>query len=342
MRALKTLLIIILALVGLIVVLGLIGPGKSVVERSTVIAASPDVIYPMISNLKASQDWTPWKDMDKDQLVTYEGTDGTVGSKMTWQGDTVGKGSQEITALRTNEHVGSELKFIEPWEAVSQVDLDMAEVDGGTEVKWTMTQENGFMGRVMGVFMDMDKMVGPDFERGLANLKTLAEEKAAASGPAEYRGFTINTVERPEMVYIGMRKLIGWDQMKGHFESTFPAAFGAAAAAGMEFTGSPSGLYFSWDEENKQTDLMAAVPVKGDANSTLPGMETHVVPGGKALHIAYMGAYEGSGEAHMAMDDMMKERGIEFGSVAIEEYVTDPTTEPDTSKWLTNIYYMVQ
>ena len=126
MRALKTILIILLAVAALIVVLGLIGPKTTVVERSTVIAAPVESVYPHISSLKESFKWSPWIDADKDQKTTFSGTDGTVGSIQEWVGDTVGTGSQEIIELESNKHVGSTLKFIEPFESQAKVDLDLA------------------------------------------------------------------------------------------------------------------------------------------------------------------------------------------------------------------------
>ena len=84
------------------------------------------------------------------------------------------------------------------------------------------------------------------------------------------------------------------------------------------------------------------IPVKGDAKTKVKGYETFVVPAGKMLHIAYMGGYNGIGQAHMAIDDYMNEKGFMQLTPIAEEYVTDPSKERDSSKWLTNIYYPVK
>ena len=346
MRAIKTIFIILGAIVGLLIILGLIGPKTSVVERSTSINAPAEVIYPMVASLKTMHEWSPWKDMEKDQEVQFTGEDGAVGSVQTWAGDTVGSGSMEVIELEANKHVGTDLRFIKPWEAQSKVDLDLeADGDAATKVTWKMTQENGFMGRIMSVFMNMDKMVGPDFEKGLAKLKTMAEAKEgelAELRKKTFNGYVIETVDRPEMVYVGKRKVVKWKDMQGYFGSTFGAAFPAVSKAGLEMSGAPSGLYYTWDEENKQADLMAGIPVAGGADTKVAGMQTAVVPAGKALFIPYTGGYHGSGKAHEAMDQMMKANGLEFRDVVIEEYVTDPMKEPDSTRWLTNIFYMIK
>ena len=107
----------------------------------------------------------------------------------------------------------------------------------------------------------------------------------------------------------------------------------------LPLAGAPSGLYYNWDMQKNLADMAAGIPVEGEAD--IEGYDM-VRIGGKALKIEYFGSNAGSGEAHYAMDDYIKENGLELNKVVIEEYITDPTTEPDTSKWLTNIYYMVQ
>ncbi|MDQ3101939.1 MAG: GyrI-like domain-containing protein, partial [Bacteroidota bacterium] len=255
-------------------------------------------------------------------------------------------GSQEIKAMEQDSKVTTELKFLEPWEATSTVDLELTPEGNGTRVDWIMTQENNGMGRLMAVFMDMDKMVGPDFERGLQSLKTMTEERQLAAVEVleakTHRGYVIETVERPTTTYIGKRAKVKFADMAKFFGTNFPAAFTAAGAASAPPAGYPSSIFFEWDEKNMTADVMAAVPVKAEENVVVKGFETYTIPAGKMLHLPYYGAYEKSQEAHYAMDDMIKANQLTHYGNVIEEYVTDPMTEPDTSKWLTNIYYMIR
>lgn len=346
MRALKTILIILLAVAALIVVLGLIGPKTTVVERSTIIAAPVESVYPHISSLKESWKWSPWKDADKDQKTTFSGTDGAVGSIQEWVGDTVGTGSQELTELEPNKHVGSSLKFIEPFESQAKVDLDLTPDGEGSKLTWKMTSQNNFIGRVMNVFMDMDKMVGPEFEKGLMNLKTMteAEQKAKTAELAAktFRGYVIETIDRPEMSYVGKRSVTKFDDMARFLGTTFGAVGAALGKAQVPMAGSPSALYFSYDEDGKKSDMMPAFPVKAGSGLALPGYTVYSTPASKALHIPYLGAYDKSADAHFAMDEMIKAKGLTQHGPVIEEYITDPMAEPDTTKWLTNIYYLVK
>lgn len=346
MRALKTILIILAALLGLLVILGLVGPASYRVERSTVIAAPPEVVYGYVSRLSSMKEWGPWQEMDKDQVQSIEGTDGTVGAVWKWEGDTVGIGMQTLTALEPNKSVRAELKFLEPMESVSTATYDLEAMGDSTMLTWGMEGENGFMGKIMGVFMDMDKMIGPDFEKGLATLKGLAEEQAASLQAGSLAntvgGYLIETVDRPETVFVGKRATVKFDAMTEFYGKTYAAAGPAIGKAGLEMAGYPCGVFFHWDEKNGQADMMAAMPVKAANGLKVAGMDVHVVPASKMLHVAYYGPYDGSAKAHYAIDEHIKAQGLTHYGNVIEEYVTDPMAEPDTSKWLTNIYYMIK
>ncbi len=103
----------------------------------------------------------------------------------------------------------------------------------------------------------------------------------------------------------------------------------------------PAGLYYEWDVEKMTADLAAAVAFTGDIK-TPAGMEVINLPAGKSLTIDYMGGYNGIGSAHEAMDAYMKENKLEQLTPVIEEYVTDPASEPDSTKWLTKVVYFVK
>ncbi len=347
MRALKTILIIVFAVLIILVILGLTGPGAYSVERSTTMAASPAVVYEYVSKLGHMKEWGPWQEMDKDQVQTIEGTDGTVGAVWSWKGDTVGTGSQRIVAMEPNKKVTCELHFIEPFESKSMVDYELEPSGDSTRMVWRMSGENNFMGRIMGVFMDMDEMIGPDFERGLVKLKTVVEashaEAMAAEAAQTVDGYRIETIDNGEQVYIGTRnKKLKWSAMQPFFGAQFGASAAAVAAAKLELAGAPSAVYWEWNEQEQTADLMAAMPVNGDAETEVKGFTTHVIPAGRMLKVAYYGDYDGSMKAHMALDKYIKDKGLTHYGNVIEEYVTDPMAEPDTTKWLTNIYYQVK
>ncbi|HRH70887.1 MAG TPA: SRPBCC family protein [Flavobacteriales bacterium] len=345
MRVLKTILIILLALVAIIAVLGFIGPDTYRYERSVTVNAPARLIYDNVRKFQKMNEWGPWKASDHDMVNTLTGVDGEIGSVWTWSGDTVGVGRQELVALVPDSSTRAKLTFTVPvigdMESLSTFDL-VPEGDG-TKVTWGMEGETGFWGKVMGKFGDSDAEIGPMFEQGLAGLKAMSEAEAAAAKEAMTGGFVIETIERPETIYIGKRnKKVKWRDMGAFFASSFPAAGKAAGEARLEMVGAPSGVYFEWNEKDQTADLLAGMPVKAASDLKVPGMETVVVPASKVLHIPYYGAYEKVGAAHEAMDAYIKANNLTHYANVIEEYVTDPMTEKDTTKWLTNVYYLVK
>jgi uncharacterized protein YndB with AHSA1/START domain len=163
-------------------------PADFAVTRSSTIAAPAEVVYAQVIDFHEWAEWSPWDKMDPAMKREYSGAPTGVGARYMWKGnpDNVGTGSMTITDLKPAEAVGIDLEFNEPFAAKNRTLFAFAPEAGGTKVTWTMTGRNDFMGKAFSLVMDMDKMVGADFEKGLATLKTRSEAraKAAAEKPA--------------------------------------------------------------------------------------------------------------------------------------------------------------
>jgi effector-binding domain-containing protein len=339
MKIVKILLGLVLALVALFLIIGLFAPKDIHVERSITINAPGELIMEHLKSWQKADAWSPWNEDDPNMVKTYEGEDGTVGSVSAWSGNKdVGKGSQKIVAITENQ-VDYELTIIEPWESVSTGSF-ITEPDGdGTKVSWSFDARYEYPMNAMNVFMSMDKMLGPYFEKGLIMLKEITE-KEFSSGV--YNGYTVEEIERPASSYITFTDTINIKEIGAFFGQHFPGMYASSVRSGIQPAGQPCGLYHHWNEQSGTTILSAGMPVASIPSKPLKGYESVVLPAGKALKIAYYGAYEKVGGAHMAMDSYMRHRNLTQVNPVIEEYMTDPTTEPDTSKWLTNVYYMIK
>lgn len=346
MRALKILLIIGVSVLALLVILFLMGPAVTTVERTVAMLAPDSVIYPRIASLRAMHEWSPWAEMDRDQHTEFHGADGTIGSKQTWAGDTVGTGSMEVTELVPFRHVGLGLRFIEPFASQSKVDLDLETAGDTTHVTQRMTTENGFLSRIMCLFMDMDAMIGPMFERGLNNLRERAEADHAATradiAARTINGHLIHIVERPAQVYVGRRgKRVKWTDLDRFHRESLAAAAAALEAGGMT-PGVPAGVYFLWNEQDRSADMLAGFAVDARPEVSVPGMDVVVVPASQMLHVVFTGDHAASGEAHVALDQYIADNQLTHYGNVVEEYVVSPVHEPDTAKWVTHIYYQVR
>lgn len=199
---LKKILAAVAALVLALAVVVSMQPSEYTVERSQVLPASPDVVYAVVSDFNRFESWSPWAARDPNMKVTVEGEAGVAGAKYHWAGnDEVGEGEMIITKAEPGKTVQMDLHFMKPFESNSTTAYNLEASGEGTKMVWTMTGQNDFMGKAFGMMMDMDAMIGADFEAGLGKLsgvvsaevkkiaeakaKAAAEAAAAAAAPAE-------------------------------------------------------------------------------------------------------------------------------------------------------------
>ena len=181
-RALAIAAAVIVVLVGGVLVAASLQPDALVVSRSTTIQAPPEAIYPLIADFKRWRAWSPYEDKDPGMRRSFAGAESGVGAAYAWEGDgEVGAGRMEIVEAAPPGRVTLQLDFSRPFEAHNSVDFTLAPKPGGTEAAWTMRGPMPFLSKVMCLFIDMDQMIGADFEKGLANLKAVAEKQARSS-----------------------------------------------------------------------------------------------------------------------------------------------------------------
>ncbi|HEX5356190.1 MAG TPA: SRPBCC family protein [Aquabacterium sp.] len=152
-------------------------PDEFRVERKLRIAASSDKLWPLIGELRAFNRWNPYERKDPAIKGRYSGAATGPGSRYEWESDKVGVGSLEITGQQPGQAVQMRLDFVKPFEAHNQAEFRLVpQGDGSTDVIWSMQGPANLISKVMGVFINMDKMVGRDFEDGLVNLQHIAKE----------------------------------------------------------------------------------------------------------------------------------------------------------------------
>ena len=156
------------------------------VQRSTTIAAPPERVYGHLIDFSQWADWSPWESMDPSMSKTYSGAESGVGSRYEWSGNRkVGQGTMEITDAKEHSGIEIALEFLKPFKASNTTTFSLESTSGGTSVTWSMMGKKTLMTRIIGIFRSMDAMVGPDFERGLAELKRVSEASYPAAAPVE-------------------------------------------------------------------------------------------------------------------------------------------------------------
>jgi hypothetical protein len=172
----KIILIALPALIVVFLIIAALQPADYKVVRSTAIAAPPDAVFAHINDLHKFQNWSPWAKVDANCQYTYEGPPTGAGSAFSWKGNSaVGAGKMTITESRADQVVRARLDFYKPFEGVGEAEYALTPTTGNTTVTWTMIGKKNFMTKAIGLFVSMDKMLGPQFEKGLATLKAIAE-----------------------------------------------------------------------------------------------------------------------------------------------------------------------
>ena len=168
----------IVALIVVFLVVVAMQPSEYAVSRTTTVAAPASSVFPLVNELKSWEKWSPWEKVDPAMKRSFEGPASGVGAAYGWVGNSdVGEGKMTITESKPSELVRLRLEFYKPMPGESDVQISFKPEGSGTAVTWAMSGKNNFVSKAICMFMNMDKMVGGQFEKGLADLKSAAESK---------------------------------------------------------------------------------------------------------------------------------------------------------------------
>ncbi len=173
-----TLILVVLALIAAVLLYATFQPDRFRVQRATTVHAPPEKIFPYINDLHQWAHWSPWAALDPAMQNTFSGAASGLGAAYAWQGNNkVGAGRMEIIESTPPSRIAIRLDFIKPFEAHNTAEFTLTAQDGATSVKWAMFGPSNYVAKLMGLFFSVDKMVGAQFERGLASLKAVAEQQ---------------------------------------------------------------------------------------------------------------------------------------------------------------------
>ncbi len=173
---LKKILLVLLAIVIVFLIIVATRPAEFRVTRSASMAAPPPVAFAQVNDFHKWEVWNPWGKIDPAMKITYEGASAGKGAIYTWAGNNeVGEGRMTITESQPSDLILIHLEFFKPMAGVSLTEFTFKPEGNQTVVTWTMTGKNNFIAKAMCMFMDMDKMIGGQFEQGLAAMKSVVE-----------------------------------------------------------------------------------------------------------------------------------------------------------------------
>jgi len=337
MKILKYLVIGLVSLVVLVFIVSMFFSSKIHAERSVTINAPVDVVFAQVNTLKNWPKWDPWMSKDPNAENTYEGPESGVGSIHKWKSKVreVGSGAMTLTSSVPNESLDFKLEFEGRGSSMAGFKF---KADGpNTMVTWSLDMDAGMnpIMRIMGSMMD--KMIGPDFEKGLNNLKELCEKMPKGIETAMK---VEETTTKDQMMLI-VKDSCKIEDIGKKLGSLYQEIGKVVGAQKLEMAGAPFAIYPKFDKAADQVVLEAGISVnkKAEGKGAVKYME---MKSGKAAKVNYYGDYMKSEVAHNAIQDWVKANNKKIIGAPWEVYVTDPMTEKDTAKWLTEIYYPIE
>lgn len=337
MKVLKTILIILAAIVVIGAVVVAFLPSERMVERSIIVAAPPKNAFVLVNDLNNWKKWSPWYLEDTAQtMIVGENATG-VGAWYTWDSKKMGKGKMTITESAENDSVRVLLQFEGMGDGTASYRFENV---GENETRVTQSMPmvaQGYFDKLK--IAMMHTMLNSAFDKGLANIKELAEKMPVeVEKPGKVENIRVEM--GPEMKYFSKIDTIAIEGLSGHLGKTYGELMVAVGTQNLEQAGEVFAIYHLWDPENNRAVVEAAIPVNKEGKSV--GAINYNMRSPENMIIAdYYGPYDNSDKAHMAIDTYAKENNKTFSGSPIEIYMNDPSTVSDPMQIHTRILYPV-
>lgn len=339
MKILKVTGIVLLGIIFLVVIVSLFLPASSHVERSIVIRSESSVPFALINNLKEWYQWSPWHKLDTNMTIVYGDIPEGEGSWYSWKSDKdeVGEGKLMIVKSTPGEYIETRMEF--SGMGTSKGSYTFEKVPEGVKLTWAMDNDGHDMPALMKVpskyfNLFIDKLVGPDFEKGLNNLKIVSEATPVVERVA---GFETEEREFHPMIVAGIRETINTQELTS---KTFSKWYGQITKVlqknSITPVGSPMAFYYQYGP--KEVEVEAAIPV-AVAGTDAGKVKFHETAAIKAFVVKYRGDYNKVADVYSQTYAYLKEKGKFSTGAPMEIYVTDPGMEHDTAKWYTEIVF---
>lgn len=321
----------------LLIVVGLMLPSAPRIERQIQIQAPPATVFALVNDFRQINQWSPWLDTDPNALYKISGPPRGVGATLSWDGQIVGQGSQVIIESEPYVRIVSKLDLSSPGNKTGT--FEFLQTEKGTHVIWSFDSDFGLnlVGRYFGLMLD--GIVGPDYEKGLQNLKAMAE----LLPQADFSDVEIEheTVEALQIVYLPTRSEPKAAAISEALGDAYFELLNFIDKHDLRTAGAPLSISGSFHGSELLFD--AAIPIRGDTGnieSGSKGVQLGQTYAGRVIRVKHVGAYRSLGRTHDKIAAYLAALGIQRNGNPWESYVSDPTRVA-TEDLLTYVYYPI-
>ncbi len=334
MKALKIIIIIFVVLLGIILIPPLFMPSELHVQKSKVLTASPEIIWDQVNCLENWEKWDVWH-KDTNMKGYYEGPVCGEGAKNIWDYTNMeGGGSQTIMETREFEYIKSFLDFREMGTADAEMWFE--KVEGGTKVTWNFKSENSYPIKRWISKLMIEPKLNNAYETGLENLETLTKDMKLEP---KFKSGEVTVAEVDGTYAVAIRVKANMEQMETAMGDAFGKIMQEVGRSGVQMAGPPIAIWYEWESE--VFDFDNAIPVANpvDVPDGIQLIKTYT---GKVITAEHTGNYNSTHFTWANLEKYLKENHLETNGAPWEQYISDPGTEPDPNKWITNLYWPVK
>ncbi len=337
MKLLKKLAIGLLVVVVLVLIAAIFLPSTKHVEDSLTINAPASHVYEQVVSLRNWQKWTPFTANDTAMKTTYSGPMKGVGAVMSWQSKKAGNGVMTILEVEKNKSIKTQIEF--EGQGISHSAWKFEGTGTTTKVTWSIEVEHlGYpLGKIIGLMMP--GMLHKSFQQGLASLKKVSEDYTKAL--AIYKTSDIKVVPVEAQYALIIKDSSTCDNVDVLLSKIYGQIGQFVGQNKIEVVGAPFARYLVWDNAKDKNVMEAGFYIK----NKVAGKDNIVcieIPKGNFVTATHFGAYETTYKSHELIEKYIKDNKLVTTGVSSESYNTDPETEPDMTKWQTQIFYPIK
>lgn len=331
MKLIKVILSIIISFSLLWILVALFSPRNLGVSESIIIEQSSSEIFSQVNDLKKWNSWSEWNRLDTNMLITFSSVSSGEGASSTWKSESLGNGTQKIIESTPSERIRLLVSIADWGDSFAQWTFTSLE-DFKTEVTWTFEdKEIAFLLRPLG--FSFNNSISDDYVKGLSNLKEYCENL-----PQQNKKLVARIINVEPFNYISKHIVSNFEDVGTDMGKSYAELINLCSANNWEIIGMPFSINYRDTEELFEYDVAFKI---SNSVKAPKGFSSGTIEGGETLTISHFGLYENLPASYEILDNWMRDNGFKLNDHSYEIYITDPGTEPDSSKWETQVFYPI-